>query len=95
LNYNATAQIRGFHIQYLLDCPQMLLQIALIFYLIATITPMFVTSIKRVYLFGFFISLSYFVAMIFYDEYLVSVWCFFAAMASVTVLWIVAGRAAE
>jgi predicted benzoate:H+ symporter BenE len=61
-------------------------------YLLATILPMFASSVKRVYVFGLVVVVSYVVAELFYREYLVSVWCFFGAIASAVIWWVLKVR---
>jgi hypothetical protein len=51
-------------------------------YLVATLVPFFVSSIKRTYILGVIIGLSFIVSVIFFTLYLTSVWCFFAAVIS-------------
>jgi hypothetical protein len=92
LVYTVTARIDGLHILYALDSPFPLAVVTMCGYLIATILPMFASSVKRVYVFGLVIVLSYVVAEIFYREYLVSVWCFFGAVASATIWWVLKER---
>ena len=58
-------------------------------YAIATIIPLFVSSIKRMKIFGAIIGLAFAAAGLFYLNCLPSVWCFFAAVASFVVLFIV------
>jgi hypothetical protein len=88
LNYNVTPQIMGFHIQYNNDFPRSLAMASFVFYLVATITPLFVSSFKRMYLFGMLMTFSCLVTGIFFTQYLTSVWCFFAALISGLILWI-------
>jgi hypothetical protein len=89
LIFNMTAQISSYHILYAIDYPQQLAGIGAIAYIIATIPPLFVSSKRRMGLLGIIIVLSYCVTRIFYGEYLISVYCFFAALASGVILWIV------
>jgi len=84
-HYNVTPQISGFHLVYLNDFPGMPLGIGLFFYAAATIAPLFVSSVRRMWLFGILIATSFVVTGIFYAEYLTSVWCFFAALISVSI----------
>ena len=77
-----------YHIQYNTDFPESLAMLAFTVYFIATITPLFVSSIKRTHLLGVLLFLSFLVAVIFFAQYLTSVWCFFAAIISVVIFWI-------
>lgn len=89
LIFNMTAQISSYHILYAIDYPQQLAVLGAITYIIATIPPLFVSSQRGMGLFGIIIVLSYCVTRFFYGEYLISVYCFFAALASAVILQIV------
>ena len=81
-------EIRGYHIEYVEDFSKSIRLFVLTIYLIASITPLFVSSIKRTYLLGILMALSCLVTIIFFTQYLTSVWCFFAAMISVVIFYI-------
>jgi len=91
ISYNVTPQIQSFHIQYIDEFPQTLVDIAFVFYLISTIAPLFVSSVKRMWLFGILITVSCLVTRIFFAQYLTSIWCFFAALISVVIYWVLSG----
>jgi hypothetical protein len=86
--FHVKPQIVGFHIQYNTDFPKSLAILAFTIYLIATITPLFVSSIKKTHLLGGLMFFSCLVTVIFFSQYLTSVWCFFAALISGVVFWI-------
>lgn len=88
LFFNVTPQIMGYHILYTSDFPKSLEMPAFIIYLIVTIAPLFISSIQRTHLLGILMFLSCLVTAIFFTEYLTSVWCFFAAMISAVIFWI-------
>jgi hypothetical protein len=85
ISYNVTPQISGFHIQYVDEIPKTLVTIASFFYPAATVAPLFISSVRRMWLFGIVITASYLVTGIFFAQYLTSVWCFFAALISVLI----------
>jgi hypothetical protein len=89
--FQVAPQINGFHIQYVDDFPGALVRIAFVLYLIATIVPLFVSSVKRMWVFGVLIAVSCIVTGIFFTEYLTSVWCFFAALISIAIFWVLLG----
>ena len=60
-------------------------------YFMSTIAAPFISSNKRMKWLGLAFLLSYTIAVIFYSGFFVSVWCYFAALLSVLVLWIVVG----
>ena len=88
LSFNIYPQISGYHIQYRTDFPKSLSMIAFAIYLVVTITPLFVSSIKRTHLLGGLMFLSCLLTAIFFRQYLTSVWCFFAALISGVIFWI-------
>lgn len=88
LTYNIYPQISGYHIQYKTDFPKTLGLIAFAIYLIVTITPLFISSIQRTHLLGALMFLSCLITAIFFRQYLTSVWCFFAAIISGVIFWI-------
>ena len=88
LFYNVTPEIRGYHIEYVESFSETIRLIVFAIYLIAAITPFFVSTIKRTNLLGVLMAFSCLVTMIFFTQYLTSVWCFFGAAISLVILWI-------
>lgn len=88
MNFNVFPQILDYHIQYNNDFPIAFRNLAFAVYLIATITPFFVSSIKRMHYLGVLMFLSGLITALFFTQYLTSVWCFFAALISVVIFWI-------
>jgi hypothetical protein len=88
LVFNVTPHIKGYHIQYKSDFPASWTMLAFMAYFIASVTPLFVSSIKRTHLLGILMFLSLLITAEFYLQYLASVWCFFAALMSVVIFWI-------
>jgi hypothetical protein len=86
--YDVYPQIQNFHIIYVDEFPSVLVKIAFVIYLVATITPLFVSSVKLMWLFGVLLAVSCLISGIFFVEYLTSVWCFFAALISIAIYWI-------
>jgi hypothetical protein len=86
--FNVHPIIKGFHVQYDNDFPKSIANIAFLFYLCVTIIPLFVSSIKRTHTMAILMTLSCLVTAIFFTQYLTSVWCFFAALISGVVYWI-------
>ena len=80
ISFSVTPEIMGYHIHYETTFPKSLSMPAFIVYLIVTITPLFISSIKRTQLMGILMFLSCLVTAIFFTQYLTSVWCFFAAL---------------
>jgi hypothetical protein len=87
-NFDVMPEIRGYHIHYNTTFPKFLSMPAFIIYLGVTIAPLFISSIKRTHLMGVLMFLSCLVTAIFFTQYLTSVWCFFAAILSGVIYWI-------
>ena len=85
---HVTPQIMSYHIKYITDFSRTLAIPVFFLYLVATITPLFVSSIKRMHFFGILMFFSCAVTAIFFTQFLTSVWCFFAALISVVIFWI-------
>lgn len=85
--FGAQAQIESCHILYTYQIPEQLTFWGSIGYLIATIVSFFVTHNKKMYLVGAALALAYAVSYYAYTVHLVSVWCFFAALISLAVVW--------
>ena len=85
---NVTPEIRGYHIEYVDDYPKSVHLFVFGLYLIASIAPLFVSTVKRVYILGILMSFSCLMTIIFFTQFLTSVWCFFGAAISVVILWI-------
>jgi hypothetical protein len=81
-------RIESHHILYKTDFPESLSNPVFIIYLIAAITPLFVSTHKKMRIMAVLMMISCLLAAIFYKEYLTSVWCFFAALISVVIYWI-------
>jgi hypothetical protein len=86
--FNVNPVIMGYHVLYHSDFPKSIALFAFAIYLTVTITPLFVSSIKKTHLLGALMFLSCAITAIFFTQYLTSVWCFFAAMISVVIFWI-------
>jgi hypothetical protein len=86
--YGANASVLDHHIIYTMFYPEVLVMPGTALYLIATIIPFFISSMRWGWLFGVTLFLSYLVTIYFYYQAFVSVWCFFAALLSILVLLI-------
>ena len=83
------ARIVEHHITYDQAYPHALSNYVALFYLIATIAPPFFSHVKKMPLLGIAILMSYAITTFFYDDYLISVWCFFASVISIAVYAII------
>jgi hypothetical protein len=88
--YNSEASITSYHIHYELNIPFNAKIIIGMLYLIPTIISNFVSSTKGVALMGILIFLSYLVSKLFFGDFVISVWCFFSALISMNIYFIIA-----
>lgn len=88
VSYPVLGKVLGYHISYEQDYPEALSLYGGGFYVIATILPPFLSSVKKMWMLGSLILISYIITTIFYEDYIVSVWCFFASVISICVLFV-------
>lgn len=86
---NISAQITSFHIHYQIEYPLMFMKFKGLFYFIPIVVSIFISSIRRMNIFGFVLVFSYVFTFVFFHEYITSVWCFFAAILSGLILFII------
>ncbi|HNW57643.1 MAG TPA: hypothetical protein PLR88_01890 [Bacteroidales bacterium] len=86
--HDVTSQSVDCHILYVTESPESLALPTFIIYLILTIVPLFISGNKRMSVMGILMALSCLATAVFYKLYLTSVWCFFAAIISATIYWI-------
>ena len=87
--FNTQPMISDHHIRYVNDFPIRLALPGFGLYLIATLTPFFVSGRRRMSMMGIIMFVSCFITGVVYTEYLTSVWCFFAAFISGLIYWII------
>lgn len=73
-----SVRIVNHSLQYIGNVPEQTL-----IYPIIVLLPCFLSSIKNMWMFGVIVAMGYIAADYFYNTTFVSVWCFFAAIASV------------
>jgi hypothetical protein len=82
------------HIHYRINFPgstrSLIVPFSLLYFIATMIAP-FISGIKRMKWLGLGFMASYLFAIVFYSGFVVSVWCYFAAMLSAMVFWILSG----
>ncbi|MGZ9675781.1 DUF6629 family protein [Flavobacterium sp. GNP001] len=92
-NYSVHAQIYESSILYIQPYPEDFRLLGSILYGTATIVPCFISHIKLMRVLGVMIFFSYCIGMFFYQNYLISVWCFFTIPISYSVWFILKNTA--
>jgi hypothetical protein len=85
LTFHVEAKIVGYHIKYFQDFPPSLRKYSITLYGLATIAPPFFSHIRRMWMLGTTILISYIVTAVFYEHYILSVWCFFSSIISLSI----------
>jgi len=85
LTFPVDAKILGYHISYGQNYPAAIGPYCGVLYIISTIVPPFFSRVSRMWMLGTTILISYIITTIFYTDYIVSVWCFFASIISISV----------
>ncbi|MBC7426525.1 MAG: hypothetical protein H7321_08310 [Bacteroidia bacterium] len=90
ISQDVTANAIGGHIDYMFDFPlKYTMIIASIIYVLPTVMSHFLSSHKQVRTLGYLVVVSLSVTVFFYSQYIFSVWCFFAAIISVSIFFII------
>lgn len=89
LSFDVEAKIVGKHITYIQKFPMELKGFGIVFYALATVAPAFFSSVKGMRFFGVAIIISYIITAVFFEHYVLSVWCFFSAVISTTIYLII------
>ncbi|RKR84718.1 hypothetical protein BDD43_4969 [Mucilaginibacter gracilis] len=88
IHYPVHADINCYHIAYEQVYPAKLRVMGGLLYIIATIAPPLFSHIRRMWILSLTVFISYIITTVFYDNYVVSVWCFFASVVSLSVYFI-------
>lgn len=83
-----SAKVDSHHIVYAFNNPNTINSLTVVTYGFSAIVPLFISSLKKMQWLGGLLIVSYILTAIFYKGYVTSVWCFFAALISVIILWI-------
>ncbi|AEE49799.1 DUF6629 family protein [Haliscomenobacter hydrossis] len=85
-------RIADHHVLYKLHFPLTFVVFTWIAYGIGTVMPTFISTVPKMWVFGLPMALSFLVALFFYPSYVISVWCFFAALMSGFVVVVLMGE---
>ncbi len=89
ITYHALATIIGRHISYNEGFPSGRSGYGALLYIMATVVPPFFSNSKHMWMIGTAILISYIITTIFYEDYITSVWCFFASVISLSVFIVI------
>jgi hypothetical protein len=87
--FNVSAIIESRHILYIQHYPVSIRNGSIVLYALATIVPPLFSSIRGMWLLGLTIFVSYIFSALFYEHYVLSVWCFFSSILSIGVYFMI------
>lgn len=89
--FNVTVELLNYHIRYGLYFPHHMTLgiITFLLYILTTISPLYISSVKRMYQFALLTTASLFISFLFYTETIASIWCFFSAIISAIIYKII------
>lgn len=87
--YSMNPEIVEHHIVYNQNNPFYARKFVILFYGAATIASTIFSSNKKMWLLGITILISYLISYFFYNHYVLSVWCFFSSLISLSVYYII------
>jgi hypothetical protein len=90
--FPVTAMVSRNHIQYMVEIPMMFQATGMVAYLISVIIPFLLSERVAVKIFGAAIAAAYALTCLFYFTTLTSVWCFFSAILSAGIWFIVKNK---
>jgi len=82
-----TPEIKGHNVHYHVHYNSGYASLLSVLYLSCTILPAFISSGKKMWILGVMTAIMYVLAKVYFEAHLLSVWCFFAAIGSLVVLW--------
>jgi hypothetical protein len=83
--------VEGHHIVYGLGLPEPFKSVSEPLYVVFAMVPCFLSGIRKAWLFGMALLVSVVASAIWYHSALVSVWCFFAAVLSLVIFYVLRG----
>ncbi|MEV4887122.1 hypothetical protein MRBLMN1_005702 [Chitinophaga ginsengisegetis] len=87
--YPVSAVVAGHHIRYDFTYPYTHGWYSGLLYFIPTVVSPLISGNRKLQLIGVVLLVSYLISKMFYGEYLISVWCYFAAFLSAVIYWVI------
>lgn len=81
------ALVHNNHISYHIEYGKHPLVYNSAYYFVVTILPGIFSGERRMLIFTFLVALSFMISYVFFNDEMISVWCFFSALLSVFIYW--------
>jgi hypothetical protein len=89
LRYGIHAEVQELCINYRIGIESESAWIIALVYLILTTFSHFISSSRKIWILGIVNIIAYCITKIYFQDHVISVWCFFAAISSLIILWII------
>lgn len=88
---NVSSEVVGYHIKYNFSASSSIFEFTGLFYVIVAVIPPFISSINKMKFLGGMSAISLLITKLFYEDFIISVWCYFAALMSIIIYYIMMG----
>ena len=89
IKYPVSAIVSAHHIRYDIDFPLSGLKFLSILYFIPTVIAPILSTVNKVWIIGISALLAYITSRLLFQDYVISIWCFFAATISITIFYVI------
>lgn len=95
IRFGVQAEVEDYSIAYKTDTKYVVPTLGAILYLTAVVLSSFLSSNKRIWSLGFLNLIGFAISRIYFLDHVISIWCFFAALFSAAILWVIVGATRE
>jgi hypothetical protein len=89
--YTADVKVIGNHVMYTINTSDSFKSVTNYIYILTAVIPPFISTIQKAKWIGVILIISYIIANVFFGNYIISIWCYFATIISAVILWIILG----
>jgi hypothetical protein len=86
IHCKVSSEITPYHIHYDLYFPAQYTTVIAVFYFLPIVITPFISGINRMHTLGVLIFISFLITRLFFSDFVISVWCFLAALVSFVVI---------
>ena len=87
--FSVDARVMGNHVMYTIETPDNFKSITNLIYFSTAVLPPLLSTVNKAKWIGIVLIISYIVAKVFYPEYIISIWCYFATIITAIIFWII------
>jgi hypothetical protein len=87
--FHSDVRVMGNHVMYTIDTSESFKSFTNMIYILTAVIPPFISSMNKAKWIGVVLIVSYIIAKVFFENYIISIWCYFATIISFIILWII------